>query len=622
MKKMKGILALALALAMICSSLAALAEEAPAEEPAEEILTETAAEEAVEEAPEEPVEEQAEEPVGAPALSGAAPAGDGEELNGTADNGKPTTDDQIKIQDDYFNGGFMVKDDTTNTTIINGNNPGTVNVEGVQITYTAADAAAGDPAAVAIDGNVNADDIAVYIISSYAEDLNVTIDGNITGARIGLDVETQKKNTETKVIVNGDVGATEEYSAFGILTCDEAGSSTVTVNGDVTSQAYGIYMMGNDTEGVSIVNVTGDVTSLGRAYTVYLSEGEGDKEVHVGGNVTTEDGDSTVINISNNGVVTVAGDVGGGKTGLVLQYDGERDVLVEGTISGKMGVRLGKEFNGDNTDLTVWQIASTKEDATEADLVVNDDFSHQLTDDDVTTFCQQSIHYIVKLLQPTEGGTVAAQKEDGSALDKHHEKETAREGDKVYLNIQAGYGYRILKALNGDTELDKDESGFFYKVKRGGGILLSAVLEKIVQPEPEPEPEPEPAPKPDPKPEPAPKPEPVPKDEPVQKDDPAPEKKTAKTGGTVDLLEVRDAGNRIRITFTKSGIFRVLMEDGTLERGTYKALNGRLVLNCGGRLVMVGENGTFTYTSQKHPEKKYDFRLDAGDLEKLISAVK
>ena len=144
MKKMKGILALALALAMLCSSLAALAEEAPAEEPAEEILTETAAEEAaVEEAPEEPVEEQAEEPVEAPALSGAAPAGDGEELNGTADNGKPTTDDQIKIQDDYFNGGFMVKDDTTNTTIINGNNPGTVNVEGVQITYTAADAAAG-----------------------------------------------------------------------------------------------------------------------------------------------------------------------------------------------------------------------------------------------------------------------------------------------------------------------------------------------------------------------------------------------------------------------------------------------------------------------------------------------
>lgn len=621
MKKMKGILALALALAMLCSSLAALAEEAPAEEPAEEILTETAAEEAVEEAPEEPVEEQAEEPVEAPALSGAAQAGDGEELNGTADNGKPTTDDQIKIQDDYFNGGFMVKDDTTNTTIINGNNPGTVNVEGVQITYTAADAAAGDPAAVAIDGNVNADDIAVYIISSYAEDLNVTIDGNITGAGIGLDVETQQKNTETKVIVNGDVGATAEYSAYGILTCDEAGSSTVTVNGDVTSQAYGIYMMGNDTEGVSIVNVTGDVTSLGRAYTVYLCEGEGDKEVHVGGNVTTEDGDSSVINISNNGVVTVAGDVGGGKTGLVLQYDGERDVLVEGTISGKMGVRLANEFNGDNTDLTVWQIASTKEDATEADLVVNDDYSHQLTDDDVTTFCQQSIHYIVKLLQPTEGGTVAAQKEDGSALDKHHEKETAREGDKVYLNIQAGDGYRILKALNGDTELDKDESGFFYKVKRGGGILLSAVLEKIVRPEPEPEPEPEPAPKPDPKPEPAAKEEPVKKEEPVQKDDPAPEK-TAKTGGTVDLLEVRDAGHRIRITFTKSGTFRVLMEDGTLERGTYKALNGHLVLDCGGHLVTVGENGTFTYTSQKHPEKKYEFRLNGGDLEKLINAVK
>ena len=621
MKKMKGILALALALAMICSSLAALAEEAPAEEPAEEILTETAAEEAVEEAPEEP----AREPVEAPALSGAAPTADGEELNGTADNGKETANIRIDIQDST-GGGFTVSDATADTIIIDA--PGTVTYEGVDFTYTAADAATGDPVTIAIDGNIDDtsgnDDIAVYVMDIGNEDLTVTIDGNIaTDCREGVAVETETSGVETKVIVTGDVEATADHS-FCIHVTGRDGDSTVSVTGDVTGQLYGILIDSfPDYEGNCAVNVTGDVTSKGNVGAGVYMSGGGAKEVHIDGNVSMTTGTTTCgLILEGDGEATVTGNVNGKNAGLLLSNVGERDVLVEGTISGERGVRLGYEFNGDNTDLTVWQIASTKEDATEADLVVNDDYSHQLTDDDVTTFCQQSIHYIVKLLQPTEGGTVAAQKEDGSALDKHHEKETAREGDKVYLNIQAGYGYRILKALNGDTELDKDESGFFYKVKRGGGILLSAVLEKIVQPEPEPEPEPEPAPKPDPKPEPAPKEEPVKKEEPVQKDDPAPEKKTAKTGGTVDLLEVRDAGNRIRITFTKSGIFRVLMEDGTLERGTYKALNGHLVLDCGGHLVTVGENGTFTYTSQKHPEKKYDFRLDAGDLEKLISAVK
>ena len=622
MKKMKGILALALALAMICSSLAALAEEAPAEEPAEEILTETAAEEAaVEEAPEEPVEEQAEEPVEAPALSGAAPAGDGEELNGTADNGKETANIQIDIRDST-GGGFTVSDATADEIIINA--PGTVTYEGVDFTYTAADAATGDPVTIAIDGNIvdtNENDgiAAVFVMDDGNEDLTVTIDGNITtDCSEGVFVETETSGVETKVIVTGNMEATADHS-FCILVIGRDGDSTVSVTGDVTGQQYGIFINSfSDYEGNCAVNVTGDVTSKGDAGAGVYMAGDGAKEVHIDGNVSMTTGTTTRgLILEGDGEATVTGNVNGKNAGLLLSNVGERDVLVEGTISGEGGVRLGGYFNGDNTDLTVWQIASTKEDATEADLVVNGDYSpNPITEDDVTTFCQQSIHYIVKLLQPTEGGTVAAQKEDGSALDKHHEKETAREGDKVYLNIQAGYGYRILKALNGDTELDKDESGFFYKVKRGGGILLSAVLEKIVQPEPEPEPEPEPAPKPDPKPEPS------PKEEPVQKDDPAPEKKTAKTGGTVDLLEVRDAGHRIRITFTKSGIFRVLMEDGSLERGTYKALNDRLVLDCGGRLVMVGENGTFTYTSQKNPGKKYDFRLDAGDLEMLISAVK
>ena len=553
MKKMKGFLALFLVLAMACTSLAVFAEDAQGMEPAE-----------------------------------ATPGGDG-------NNGKPTTDDAIIIENGTP-GNFAVKID--DTVLVDEKNQ-MANYEGVEFTYSEVDPATGDPVTITIDGNFDTPDEAITVRNDTQDRLLVSIDGNITGEDRGIDLGLHLNNENTAVNVTGNVMATETYSS-GVFLDVSNGTGTVSVMGDVTGQGFGVFFNQGDHGSTRIVNVTGNVTAEGKGGYGIQMGGAGENVVYVNGDVIAQGDNSCGAGVIYNSDLTVTGDLYGSEMGLNVRYSGNRDILVEGTISGKTGVECGYTFNGENTDLTVWQIASTKEDAAEADLVVNSDYSGSVTEEDLTVFCQQSIHYIVKLLQPTEGGTVWAQKENGDALDKHHELETAQEGDKVYVNVEAIDNYRILKALNGDTELDKDEGGFFCKVRRGGGILLTAILEKITPPEPEPQPQPMPEPKP----------EPVAKAGQVQ------------VSSTVKTVEVRDAENRISISFLSDGTFKVRMEDGTTEKGTYRNENGRLVLICGGSTVTVGGDGTFTYTSQQNPGKSYTFRLSPADMEKLLKATR
>ena len=90
----------------------------------------------------------------------------------------------------------------------------------------------------------------------------------------------------------------------------------------------------------------------------------------------------------------------------------------------------------------------------------------------------------------------------------------------------------------------------------------------------------------------------------------------------VKVATVRDAANKISITFFSNGTFEAQMEDGTTEKGEFKLENGRLVLACGGTSVTVGEDGTFTYTSQADPTLSYQFRLDQAAVDTLKKALK
>lgn len=128
------------------------------------------------------------------------------------------------------------------------------------------------------------------------------------------------------------------------------------------------------------------------------------------------------------------------------------------------------------------------------------------------------INYIVRLVKPAEEeGTLSVTTEQGLTVKdiNGNDMTVAKEDEKITLDITAEDGYEVESAFIGEgeskTALEKDEDGnFFYKVKRGGAILLSALFKKNAEPEPEPQPEPEPEPQPEPKPEPKPEPEPEP----------------------------------------------------------------------------------------------------------------
>lgn len=164
---------------------------------------------------------------------------------------------------------------------------------------------------------------------------------------------------------------------------------------------------------------------------------------------------------------------------------GQLDILVTGTVSGNTGILLQDSVTADNTSITVGKIESAADDTDEENLVTGQP----------EEIIKAVIHYIVNLLQP-DNGTLSATKSDGSNLDEYHNLPTAQEGDKVRLNIAYDSSkFELDGVYNGEGDqkesLEKDEGGFFYMVKRGGGIVLSAVLKQIVKPAPAPVPVPD-----------------------------------------------------------------------------------------------------------------------------------
>ena len=539
MKKAKGyraLLALLLALMMMLPSLAALAEEAE-EEPApeEEILTG--------EAP-----EQAEE---APEVKGAAKNAETPKAAGSGGSGTVTIPINVGESSD---GGVRVTQ-TGADLYIAGPEETTCEIDGVKITYAQESASGNSPVTVTVDGNIDyGGDKSVgglELDNEGPRNVTVNIQGSVTGITGGAYINSIGSGNNT-ITVSGDAAATGTESIGAIIEASGSGENTITVEGTSTGTYRGAsiysdgsgrntitYQGGGNTEeapagatggridgrgtsqntikitgdavataigtsaanvhgyntSVNLIEVTGNASASGISCISVMGDEGTDNTVIVGGSATATGEHSGGIYVYGNGNVTVAGDVSG-ETGISIQYGGERDILVEGTVSGEMGIDLYYDVDFVKTDVTVWKIESTRQDATEADLV---NTTGNVSQETVTSFCEKAIHYIVKLLQPSGGGKIAARKADGSALDKHHKLETAQEGDKVYVDVSTK-GYRIVGAKNGDTELEKDEGGYFYTVARGGGMLFSAILEKISPPKPKPDPKPDPEPEPEPKP--------------------------------------------------------------------------------------------------------------------------
>ena len=326
------------------------------------------------------------------------------------------------------------------------------------------------------------------------------------------------------------------------------GSASITVNGNVSSDGDGI----SAATWIYYPMVRLAAVRSGAPLSGALANGEAEDGAVQNGDSPAyfaQLSDLPVIAISVDGNVTAAGRglIFVSEQGQFLSYQNEHpvtvpdiepmerseeertvimpraDIVINGELSGERGSVIIGEDSGDYLDLTVWKVALDEYGNAVMELITDegpygpigpepmmraaaapgedDESPYSYEHTDAAEALERRIMYIIRLEQPTEGGTLAAQKEDGSALDTSHDYEIAREGDKVILAVNVQDGYHLVNAYNGEEKvqvLGQDGDGNYYiEVPRGGGVYLSVVLERDEEPVPEPEPEPEPDPEPD-----------------------------------------------------------------------------------------------------------------------------
>ena len=382
-------------------------------------------------------------------------------------------------------------------------------IDGVEVTYTPA--AGGDPDTVSIDGGVSAQDKGIRCENSG---------GNIT-----VNVGTEDKPA--------DITASSESVSRGVVVINKencTGTTTVNVSGNVTadginSNSIGVMTNNRGNGSTMVVNIGDDsnVSNVtGTLRGMQIANYDGSTEVSVSGNVTGDNlyGLETINSLFGSKLtVEIGGDVSGtgaGSTGLrALDASGSSTVTIGGNITGDAsgisvggirqrtdvtvvvgtadnpdsgivtsGITLEERADASNISITLWQT-----DAPEKGSVLND-----------------IINYIVRLVKPAEEeGTLSVTTEKGLTVKDINGKNmtVAQAGEKITLDITAKDGYEVESAFVGEgvskKPLDKDENGnFFYRVERGGGILLSALFKKNAEPEPQPEPKPDPKPKSEP----------------------------------------------------------------------------------------------------------------------------
>ena len=308
-----------------------------------------------------------------------------------------------------------------------------------------------------------------------------------------------------------------------------------------SSYAYGIRLnsVGEDTKQNISVDGKVSVDSSADATGVSISSTSGGTvNVTIGGGITAsaKDKDSKAVDLKNvAGTVNldVTGDVKADDIGINVQSINSNsamaDIVVDGTIRAEnAGVQVTEEVTEDNLKLTVWKIdLNEKGNAVEVGEIepverpqafyapanatlgntnnqVPAEIDQQTEDskEALRTAVEKNIMYIIKVEQPTAGATLTATGENGAALAKSHDFDVAKEGENVYLKVDLQDGYKLTGAFNGLGEkvalvLDGKSGNYYVSVPKGGGVYLSAVLEKLPDPEPDPTPDPQPDPTPD-----------------------------------------------------------------------------------------------------------------------------
>ena len=634
MKKMKGFLALFLALAMACASLTVFAEEAQGEDPAEETPGAAA-----------PAEEEPAEKPAAPAEGGdkpqAAPAGEAakaepepvkEQRTAPAEGGAPEPNGVKGGEGTH--GSDDLKTNTFPVTVFLGDNtietyayypnydknlspkPGEFEMNLVPVIYTAGDTEDQTPATLAFDGNIGVhdQDYALHIHNNAGTNMvtvagNVVSQGNTDGA---VKVESNSGSGTATVIVDGKVETKEggyDNTAVSVVNNNSTGNSTNIVEvGDCI--ADGIRSKGVSIQGYgdSTVIVDRNITASG--------------ESSAGARINNESPDKNTLIV---GTGEKNGNITGENTGVILNGIGEKEIVATGTISGgEVSIQTRNVADIANTQITAWSIKANDgniSNSEDTDDALQSHINYILRVDTVLEGIVTSVTGLVNFLR--DGETITKKTWDLNG-EQSLELYTARKGENARMQVadtitinEKKYSVDDVLRVGADGYVfdgaHQDSEGYFWShtVEKTGGWWLRLVLSEYIDPNPGPRPKPQPQPEPGPV--------------SVQ----APALKTASGLGTpaavrsaVKLVDVQDAENKVILFFLSDGTFRVRLEDRSTEKGAYRNENGRLVLAWGSSAVTVGEDGAFTYTSQRNAGLTYRFTLSPEDMQTLLKAAR
>lgn len=365
---------------------------------------------------------------------------------------------------------------------------------------------------VNVTGNIDTYNNSIYAFGYNDSTVNIAVTGNITsqdGEAICVD---SSNNSVVTVDVTGNV--TGYYD--GIHTETYGGSATVNVTGDVSGDDDGIYVQApySDTSSVTVKgnveakrsnefeNTDGININFGNGtVTVSVKDKDDPDNSDISGNVSSEQWGLYVhkydVDTADTDTDTEAG------TGTdTAASSGSADVLIEGVLHGDTAsVLVTEKVTAENLKLTVWKVDPNQDGKiVETEIVSKDRPPEEEgvdvagpagaagTVDDGTleknrAAIEQSIQYIIKVEQPKEGAALKATGKGGTALATSHGFDVANEGDEVYLKVDLQKGFKLTGAFNGlgdKVALVKDTAGNYYvAVPKGGGVYLTAEIEKI-----------------------------------------------------------------------------------------------------------------------------------------------
>lgn len=362
-------------------------------------------------------------------------------------------------------------------------------------------------------------------IMSYNSDISIGADVTAEGTySTGMRIQSDK---QASVSVAGNVSAfgnnvaglaVESYGRYPIYADDSSlianGNFTVDVKGDVKAkapdggQAAGLWISTNNSVVAEEEQPTKNLSD-NQDNQPTISPNEKKNSILLHKNLIS-DGVGILHELSSE---EMSGPID------VPNRDNKVNVLVEEVLDAKdVGVLL-REYSptelDPNLNLTVWKIKlNDNNNAAEKELAASGldipvanaetlpkDSRYKLNDESQTSrlntrgnastrttardFELNNIMYIIKVEQPSEGGTITAVDENGNDLAKNFGFDVAHEGEKVMLKANLEEGYNIIAAYNGLGEkqpLLKDEQGNYYIfIPKGGGVYLSAELEDTTE---------------------------------------------------------------------------------------------------------------------------------------------